>query len=402
MQYSYVAFTKDRKLIKGKVSAATEEAAGRLLNFSGYQIIQLKPRRGLFDFSRISAAFGSVKTAEIVMFSRQLALLLESGIDIVASLELLRDQMSNRTFARVIDEVIADIRGGGSFASALSRHPRVFPTVYSRAIAAGERGGSLEVVLRQMAEYLEKSVLTQQKIRNALSYPIVVSVIAILVVLLLVIVVMPTFTGLYSAFDVELPAVTRALIAITDWFARYWLYLIVGLAAVGLGLYTYFRTPSGKMVRDRMVLGMPMIGKVVLLNELSRASRTMSLLFRVGIPLPDIMTMTVDSAGNRVVAKALADVQHGLLLGEGLSTPMSQNKLFLPLMVQMVAVGEETGNLDKTLNTVITSFDFEADERTNRLVGLIQPALMVFIGIVVGFIAVAMFSAMYSIYGGIE
>jgi type IV pilus assembly protein PilC len=186
-----------------------------------------------------------------------------------------------------------------------------------------------------------------------------------------------------------------------NWFGSYGLYLLGGLVVLGVGLYFYFRTPSGRYLRDRITLRIPVIGKIALLNELARACRTIALLFQVGIPLPEIMTLAAGGADNRLVTEALTEVHYGLLRGEGLSQPMMQNPLFLPLMVQMAGVGEETGKLDDTLSTAAVSFEFEADERTSNAVGLIQPAMTIIIGLVVGFLAITMFSMLYSLTGSL-
>ncbi len=402
MQYAYVAYTEDRRLIKGKLSATSEEAATNLLSYGGYQVVNLKQVVPFFNMERLTAAFSKIKPRDIIMFSRQLALLLESGTDIVTSLELLQSQVTNRTLKGMIGGVASDIRGGTSLSQALSKHPRAFSPIYYRAIAAGEQGGNLEVVLRQMADYIERGATTEKKIKNALTYPIILSVAAIAVIGILITFVLPTFTTLYTAFDVELPLTTRILIAFTDWLSQYGLYLIVVIfIAAGMG-FAYTKTPIGKYRWDKLSFSLPVVGRIYLLNELSRACRTMSLLFRVGLPLPEIMAMAIHGSNNKAMIEALTEVQQELIRGEGLSRPMAKRKLFLPLMVQMIGVGEETGNLDNTLATVAESYETESDDKTSAAVGLIQPVMTAIIGLVVGFIAISLFSAMYSIYGEVS
>lgn len=336
------------------------------------------------------------------MFSRQLALLLESGTDIVTSLELLQSQVTNRTLAGIIGEVAADIRGGSSLSSALSKHPRAFPELYYRTIAAGEQAGNLEIVLRQMADYLERGTDLEKKIKNAMTYPVIVAIIAVIVVSVIVVYVLPTFVDLYSSFGIELPLATRMLIGISEWLIDYGLFLLLGLAAVVAACYIYFRTPVGKYQWHQMLLTMPIMGRINQLGELSRCCRTMSLLFRVGLPLPEILAQAIHGTRNKIMQKNLTEVQQELIRGEGLSKPMAKRKVFLPLMVQMSGVGEETGNLDNTLATVAQTYEVEADDKLNSAVALIQPAITVAIGLVVGFIAVALVSSMYSIYGEVN
>jgi type IV pilus assembly protein PilC len=399
MEFQYIAYTSDRKLVKGKLSATDEESATSLLNYGGYQLVSLKGLTPFMNTGSLLGRFSRIKSREIIMFSRQLALLLESGTDIVTALELLQGQSTNRSLKSIIGVVAADIRGGSSLSTALSKHPRAFPEIYHRTIAAGEQGGNLEVVLRQMADYLERSLLTEKKIKNALTYPVMLAVVAFIVVAILVAFVMPTFIDLYGAFGVDLPKPTQLLLDVSAWLLDYGLFIILGLVAAIIVGYIYIRTPAGRYQWDKMMLSLPVVGRINILSELSRSCRTMALLFKVGLPLPEIMSMVIHGSDNKAMVEALTEVQQELIRGQGLSKPMGKNKLFLPLMVQMVGVGEETGNLDNTLSTVAQSYEVEADDRTSSAVGLIQPAMIIGIAVVIGFIAVSLLSAMYSIYG---
>ncbi len=402
MEYAYVAYTEDKKLVRGKLSATGEEAAANLLSYGGYQVVSLKQVVPFFNTEKLAASFSRIKPREIIMFSRQLALLLESGTDIVTSLDLQQGQVTNRTLKKIIGGIAADIRGGTSLSVAMSRHPLAFSSVYYRAISAGEQAGNLEVVLRQMADYIERGDITEKKIKNALTYPIIVVVVAIVVIALLVTFVLPNFITLFTAFGAELPLPTRMLMAITDWLGNYGLFLIVTILVVATIGFLYIKTPDGKYRWDKLSFRLPVVGRIFLLNELSRTCRTISLLFKVGLPLPEILAMAIHGTSNKAMAEALTEVQQELIRGEGLSRPMSKRSIFLPLMVQMVGVGEETGNLDNTLATVAQSYEAESDDRTSAAVGLIQPAMTVIIGLIVGFIAIALFSAMYGVYGQIE
>jgi type IV pilus assembly protein PilC len=399
MEYSYVAYTKDRRLVKGKLSAANQEAAAGLLNYGGYQVLSLREVVPFFDTVSLGPRFSRVKPTEIVMFSRQLALLLEAGTDIVTALELLQDQTTNHALKNVISEVVSDIRAGSSLSKAMSKHPRAFSQLYHRAISAGEQGGNLEETLRQMANHIERAVVTEKKIKGALRYPIIVFVVAIAVVGVLVTFVLPRFTTLYAAFGTDLPMLPKMLMGMTAWFNQYGLWLILGIvAAVGI-TFLYIRTTAGRTWWHKTLLNLPVFGRINLLNQLSRACRTIALLFKVGVPLPEIMAVAIYGATNDIVAQNLTEVQQELIKGEGLSRPMTRRKLFLPLMVQMVGVGEETGNLDKTLTTVAQSYEAEAEDKTSSAVAMIQPAMTMVIGGIVAFIAIALVQAMYSVYG---
>jgi len=402
MDYQYIAYTQDKRLVRGKLQAANEEAATSLLSYGGYQVVSLKLATPFFNSSKLLTSVSGVKPKEVIMFSRQLALLLESGTDIVTSLEIIQVQVTNRTLRKVVGEVASDIRDGRSLSSAMSKHPRVFPEIYHRTIAAGEQGGNLDVVLRQMADYLERGAIAEKKIRSALTYPIMLAVVGVVAIGVIVTKVMPSFVSLYGAFGAKLPLATRMVISLSDWLIHNGLYLLIGVIAVAGLVYIYSRTPAGKYRRDKLLLTLPVIGRINLLSELSRCCRTIALLFRIGLPLPEILAQAIRGSKNRVIIQALTETQQELIRGEGLSKPMAKREVFLPLMVQMAGVGEETGNLDNTLSTVAQSYEVEADDKINAAIGLIQPALIAIIAVVVGFLAISLFSAMYSIYGQVK
>jgi len=399
MDFQYVAYTEDRRLVKGKLSATSEEAALNLLSYGGYQTVSLKEIIPFFNLQKIAARFTRVKPREIIMFSRQLALLLESGTDIVTSLELLQSQVTNRTLKTVLGDVASDIRGGSSLSAALGKHPRAFPEIYARTLAAGEQAGNLEVVLRQMADYMERSATTEKKIKNALTYPIIVAIVAFIVVAILITFVLPAFTDLYRILGADLPGITQMMLSLSDWLIAYGVYLLLGVVALAIVGFFYVRTPAGRYQFDKLMITAPVIGRINLLSQLARCCRTIALLFKVGLPLPDVMSQAIHGTNNKVISQALTEVQQDLIRGEGLSKPMAKREVFLPLMVQMTSVGEETGHLDTTLATVAETYEVEADDRTSSAVGLIQPAITVVIGLVVALIAISLVSAMYSIYG---
>jgi len=401
MNFQYVGCTKDNRVVKGKVTASTEEAALDMLAYGGYKVLNLKQVTPFFSVEKLTSTFSKINPREMVMLSRQLALLVEAGSDIVSALDLLREQITNRTLRNIVAEVVNDVRGGLRLSQALEKHPKAFSPLYCRTIAVSEETGNLESGLRQMADYIEKQATSTKKMHSALTYPIIVLVLAVIVIAVLVTFVMPAFIGLYGSLGAELPAMTRALLAIVNFLLHYGLFLLIGIAAIVVVGFAYTRTPAGRYQWDKLKLSFPKIGRVTLLNELSRCCRTISLLFRAGVPLPEIMTLVISGSSNKVVSKALTEVREEMLKGQGLARPMSRNSVFLPLMVQMAGVGEGTGNLDNTMDTVAQSYEMEADDRTNTLISMIQPAMTIFMGALVGFIAVALISTMYSILGSV-
>jgi type IV pilus assembly protein PilC len=368
---------------------------------AGYRVITLKQATPFFPTQKITAPFMRINPNEVIMFSRQLALLVESGSDVAGSLELLQAQVTNRNFKRIIGEIVSDIRAGILLSQAMRKHPRAFPPVYHRLVAIGERTGNLETVLRRAADYMERIVTTQKNVRNALTYPAIVFVVAILVIVVMLAYIFPAFTDLYRSFDVELPALTRAFIAASDWIRDYGLYLLLGIVAAIVAGYIYIRTPRGKYQWGKLMFTLPRVGRINLLNELSRCCRSIALLYGSGLALPEITTLVSESTNNKAMQESLTNVRQGMIAGEGLSAPMRRDKLFLPLMVQMAAVGEATGNLDATLTAAAEAYEAEADDKTKAMIALITPAMTLFIGVIVALLALTLFSTLYSIYGQI-
>ena len=399
MDFEYLAYTKERQLLKGKISAVSEEMAITTLGYSDLRVMSLKTVTPFFNIGKLTDAFTTIRPKEVVMFSRQLALLLESGTDVVAALELLQEQITNRAFQTMVKEVITAVRGGAKLSQAMSRHPKAFSKLYCRTIAIGEETGNLEQVLRQMADYIEKEALAAKKVKSAMIYPMIVALLVIVVIAVMVFFVMPNFMGLYGALGADLPMATRALLVISGFLLSYWWAILLAVLGVAAGLYAYIKTPAGRYWWDSAILKMPLLGSVTLFRELSRYASTVSTLFRAGVSLPEIMTLSIDNAQNKVIVDALTTVRDEMLKGQGLSRPMSRNPIFPALIVQMAAVGEGTGNLDTTMDTVALSYEMEANDRTDALIAAITPATTLIMGGIVAFIALSLVSAMYGIFG---
>jgi len=399
MLYQYVACSESGEIVKGKLSAMSENAITDMLGYAGYRLVNLKPCIPLLSLEKLKTQLFAVKPTDIILFYRQMALLLESGVNIITALGLLQEQIDNYTLKKTVNEVIADLRGGDQLSVAMERHPEVFSSLSCRTLKIGEQTGALEQMLRQVADYMEKELATRKGIKSALMYPIIAAAVTVVVVGVLMFFVLPAFSDLYSSMGAELPAITKIMMDFSVLLRNYAMYImLISLIIIGLGL-VYFRTVSGKYKLDALLMRMPMLGKVRHLNELARCCRSISLLFTAGLPLPEIMPMVVQGCNNRVMAQALDEVHREMLKGEGLSKPMSKNSLFLPMMVQMVKVGEETGSLDSSLQAVAQNYEAEAADKTKSLIGLIQPVMTLVIAGIVGLIALSMVSAMYSMYG---
>jgi type IV pilus assembly protein PilC len=400
MQYKYVAYNQQKQLVNGKLDAPNEAVALDLLNYGGLKIITLKESKPLIDMAKIQAATYKVNTKDVVMFSRQLALMIESGFDITASLDLLAPQLASKALQKAVKEITADIRNGMKPSQAFAKHPLAFSDLYCRTIAVAEETGNMERALRQMAEHIQKNANTSKKVRGALAYPAFMLVLAFGVVAVLAFFVVPQFQKMYDQMEVKLPLATRILLSATDFVRSWgpWIMLLVMIMAVVAFFLT--RSEEGKYQRDKIMLSLPLLGRVIVLTELSRVASTISTLFRAGVPLPEVVTLASNSCSNRVIARALMDVRQEMLQGQGLSRPMSQRPVFPALIVQMASVGENTGNLDATMDTVAQSYDIDAQERTAAMTGLITPAATMFIGGLVAFVALALVSTMYGMMGG--
>jgi type IV pilus assembly protein PilC len=352
------------------------------------------------SFDKLSLKLTPIKPSDIILFFRQMALLVESGLNIVTSLELLEEQTTHRAFKRVIGEVISDVRGGSQLSAALAKYPQIFSTINCQSLKVGEQTGGMEVILRQIADHMEKQLNSSKGVKNAMTYPVIALIVAAVVIAIMVVFVLPAFKGLYENMGVKMPAITQMVLNMGDMLRAYGLYILIGIAAIAIFFVSYIKTTSGRYEWDKLSLKFPLIGKINHLNELARLSRNISVLFKAGLPLTEILPLAIQATSNKVLSEALVKVRDEMLGGEGLSRPMLKHPIFMPMMVQMVRVGEETGNLDSTLLSVAQSYEAEAQDKTKAMIGMIQPVMTIVIGLVVGLMALSLVSAMYSMYSG--
>jgi type IV pilus assembly protein PilC len=399
MVYQYIACTEQGEIVRGRLTAASEDAVNDMMSYAGYRLINLKPYIPFMSMERLKGRLFPVKPMEIVLFYRQLALLLESGINIVTSIELLQEQITNHSLKKALLDVLSDLRGGDQLSVAMNRHPDIFNALSCRTLSIGEQTGGLETMLRQIADYMEKELTASKSIRSALMYPVFALVVTVVVVGILVGFVLPAFSNLYGSLGAELPTMTRMMMDFSNAVRNNGLIIILALLIIGSTAFVYMKTPEGSVNMDKLILRTPLLGRVKQLNELARCCRSISILYTAGLPLTEIMPLVIQGTNSKVMSRALHDVHQDMLKGEGLSVPMSKNPIFLPMIVRMVKVGEETGNLDTTLISIAQNYEAEADDKTKSLIGLIQPVMTLIIAGIVGLIALSMVSAMYSIYG---
>jgi len=398
MAYQYVAYTKQGELVQGRIEANSERAAEENLWQLGYTVTTLREAH-----ESSGKVFGSsrVNTRDLIVFSRQLATLIESGIPIVRALQLLQEQVP-KALATILTEMIQDVQQGRFLSEAVGKHPKTFSNLYIRLIEVGERTGNLEMVLRQLAVYMEKADALKHKIRSAMSYPSFVFVLMIVVVFVMLTVALPPMMGLFTSFDAELPLPTRILLALTNFFSK-WKYLILaGLVAGAAALVLAFRSEAGRLFFDGLMLKVPVLKRVVIQGAVARMCRSITTLLRAGLALPEILSMVIRSESNRIISGDLEEVRSDLLQGHGLADPLAEHKIFPRMLVQMVRVGEETGALDGNMETLAVFYEEEVDRAVAAMAATIEPAMTIIIGLGVGFIALAVIMPMYSLMGAIK
>lgn len=402
MQYDYLAFDQNGQRMEGRLKVPSETVAEEVLWGQGLTVVQLAPVRSRPTLYTLFPSFFGVKRRDLIVFSQQLATLLGSGIDIIRALQLLEGQSSRRALRATLQEVIISLQQGQPLAAALKAHSHTFSPLYVSTMAVGERTGNAEEVLRQMADYLEKEEALARKLTGAMAYPAFVLLVAVGVVVLMLTVAIPPMVDLITSFGGELPLPTRILIALSDFMTTYGLYLLIGGLTLAGVTGWWSSQPAGRRVRDGIVLRIPMVGKISLQGQIARFSRTASVLMCAGLPLTEVMELVLQTIGNVLVAAALERAYAALLTGQGLSPPLVAERILPPLLAQMVHVGEETGTLEGNLATLASFYEEEVARNTETLTSLAEPALTIFIGTVVAFIAIAMVSPMYSLMGEIK
>jgi type IV pilus assembly protein PilC len=400
VSYRYEATTIQGRTVKGTIKAAGEIEAERMLIQQGYAPINVEVVPSMFSLEEALPSLFQIKPRDVIIFSRQLATLIRSGISLLPSLDVLQGQATTgRGFRRILESINNDLRSGGSFTQAIAKHPKAFSEVYVRTISVGEQSGNLEMVLNRMADYMERQGEIVGKIRKALTYPAMVLGVGVVVAAVLMMTVVPQMMNMFTTMRVELPATTRMLMAISNIFTEYPLYLLIAACLLVAAAVWMVKQPSGRRILDRVVLKAPLIGMPLLLGELARFSRTMSVLVSAGLNLQEIMELLPQASSNRTIRDSLSEVKERLMLGEGLSGPMSRNNIFPPLLVQMVAVGEQSNTLDFTMGVVADFYEVESDEKMSTLVGLIGPLSTIIIALFVGFIAISVLMPIYTLTG---
>ncbi len=400
--FVYEALDSRGRVVSGSVEAPDSQSVVRDLRNSRYTVTNIREKKDSWKaFRALAQRFERVSLYALAIFTRQFAVLFNSGISTVRGLEGLGRQSLNARLTRVIQAVYDDLRGGYSLAKAMARHPDVFTPVYIAMVKAGEMSGAMGEILDRLATFLERELTLQKKVVAATTYPAVVFVACAMVTFILVSYVFPTFVELFEGIDVQLPLITRSLIWITN-TARNPLVVLPVVAGVGVGVYMlgqYFKTPLGRRQRDGALLDLPLAGPLVKKVALSSFCRTLGTLLGSGVPMVHALEIVGKAAGNEVISDIIQEVQMGLKAGMRLSQPLREYRIFPPMLAQMVAIGEETGNLPLMLNKLADFYDLEVEHALEGLTAMLEPVMILFMGIGVGYVLLAVFIPVYDLVG---
>ncbi len=349
-----------------------------------------------------SLTFGSgVKTREIVIFTRQFATMINAGLPLVQSLDILAEQTENAQLQKVIRDVLYDVESGNTLADAMGKHPKVFSKLFVSMVSAGEAGGILDTILLRLATFLEKADALSRKVKGAMVYPGVVFTVAAGAVAILLIFVIPTFQDMFAAAGVALPLPTQVVIAMSAFLQAYWWAIIAVAVGAFFAFRAYYATDNGELVVDRILLNIPVLGDLQRKAAVARFTRTLGTLVSSGVAILEGLEITAKTAGNRVIQDAVMNSRSSIAGGDTISGPLKESKAFPPMVVQMINVGEQTGGLDEMLEKIADFYDDEVDNAVTALLSVMEPIMIVVLGVVVGGMIVAMYLPIFDMVGAV-
>jgi type IV pilus assembly protein PilC len=395
--FTYLAESIDGTPTDGRIDAETTVAARVALAEQGLLVRDLKERRGFLQFELTTR---KIPREDVMNLSRQLAAFVRAGVPILEALATLGEDAHDPLLKQILAEVHAGLRAGEPLSTAVGHHQKAFPPFYVDMLRAAEMTGHLDLVLEQVARYIERDLDARRRIRSALAYPLIVLLASLGTVAILTVFVLPKFKVFFEQLDTELPLPTRMLLNITDILGKTWWMGLLAIVVFMLTLLRMRRTAGGRRRLDATILRLPIVGGVARTAIVERCCRVLASMVRAGVPLPDALRIVAEASNNRVYEEALTEVRDATLRGEGIAGPVAETGLFPRSIVQMIRVGEETGTLDEQLQVSADFYDRELDHRIKKLTTLFEPAVIVGMGLVVGFVAVALISAMYGIFNG--
>lgn len=397
--FSYKAKDPKGQVIAGTIEAESPTAVISRLQAMGYFPVAVENES---EKKRSATAVAKkfarkVRINDLATFNRQLADLLSSGIPLVRALSIIQNQTANETLVEIIAQIAQDVAGGDSLAGAMAKHPKVFSKLYVAMVRSGEAGGMLDVVLGRLADFAETEAEVRAKIKAALAYPVVMVFAGIGAVTILMTVVMPKILRIYGELNQTLPWPTQALIAVSDGLRTYWPFVLGGIGALAVAGWRVMQSPEGKRVVDRLLVRLPLLGPMIVKREIANFARTLGSLLHNGVSILPALEIVREVLTNTVVADEVAKIPEHVTQGEGVAGPLKKSKVFPPVVVNMIAIGEETGRLDEVLMKVARSYEMEVERAVKTLTSLIEPLIILGMGIVVGFIVIAMLLPIFSI-----
>ena len=384
-------FTYTARAVNGDLKSATIEAPNR-----DEVIKQLKQQRlNVVKIDEGSAQkrkrMGSIRMRDIVIFTRQFSTMINSGLPLVQALDILAQQSENPALKDVTRQVVFDVESGNTVADALRKHPKAFTDLYVNMVAAGEAGGILDTILMRLAVFMEKNDALIRKVKGAMIYPGVIMSVAAIAITVLLIFVIPTFQNMFESAHIALPLPTRIVIGISHAIRAYWYVVLLVMGAAVFLVRRYYATPSGKLAIDRMLLRAPVLGDVLRKSAVSRFTRTLGTLISSGVSILDGLEITAKTSGNRVIQDAIMESRASIAGGETIAAPLKKSAVFPPMVISMISVGEQTGGLDEMLTKIADFYDEEVDAAVSGLLALMEPVMIVFLGVVVGGMVISMY-----------
>ena len=402
--FSYKVRDKSGKLVEGQLEAENAQLVVSKLRSMGYVPIEIEQQGGKSLSRDIKIPFLSdrIKLKDVSVFSRQFATMINSGLSMLRSLYILAEQTESKPLAAVVNQVRLDVERGASLSAALAKHPKAFNRLYVAMVRAGEAGGVLDSVLQRLATTIEKQVELRRKVKSAMTYPAVVSLLVLLLVTAMLLFVIPMFENIYGSLGGELPKPTQILINISNVVRKWWFVVFAVEAAIVFAFRKWINSENGRKRWDTLKLKAPVFGPLAQKTALARFGRTLSALVRSGVPILESLDIVAETSGNWVVSNAVRDTQQQVKRGEPLSKRLEEHDVFPPMVVQMMTVGEETGALDEMLDKIADFYDQEVEATVNALTSLIEPILIVVMGVVIGGMIIALYLPMFDVINLIQ
>ncbi len=398
-KFKYAATDIHGKRVRGVTDATSVRGAMAMLVEQELDVQQLKEKKSVLQFEITKK---KLKQADLMHFCRQLAAFVRAGIPLVEALGVIEEEADDKTLREVLQTVQESLIAGDTFSAALQPFETMFPQFFIDMLRAAELTGRLDDVLDEMSRYIRRDMEARAKIKSAITYPIIIAFASIATVIVLAVFVLPRFKTFFESFDATLPLPTRMLISVTNFFGHRWFQIIGVIALIVALLMAFARTERGRKVKDRLLLKLPALGEVIRFAIVERFCRLLSTMMSAGVPLPEAMAVLGQGTSNVVFQEGLSEVREAMLRGEGIARPMGQTQLFPTAVVQMIRVGENTGTLDQQLEVGSEYYGQELDYKIERLTALFEPAVILFMGVAVGFVALALISAMYGIYQQVQ